>query len=99
MSLKHKGKILSDITKKKISESMKEEGNPFYGKRHNLDSFKTCKTTLQIDIKTNEVISKFRSSMEAERETGIKKIYRVCNGTRKSAGGYKWIYEEDYKSV
>jgi hypothetical protein len=37
--------------------------------------------------------------MEAERETGIKKIYRVCNGNRKSAGGYKWIYEEDYKSV
>jgi hypothetical protein len=99
MSLKHKGKILSDITKKKISESMKEEGNPFYGKKHNLDSFKTCRVTLQIDIKTNEVISKFRSSMEAERETGIKKIYRVCNGNRKSAGGYKWIYEEDYKSV
>jgi hypothetical protein len=99
MSLKHKGKILSDTTKKKISIAKTGDGNAFYGKKHNLDSFKTCKTTLQIDIKTNEVISKFRSSMEAERETGIKKIYRVCNGNRKSAGGYKWIYEEDYKSV
>jgi hypothetical protein len=99
ISKSHKGKKLSDKTKKKLSDSMKGEGNPFYGKKHNLDSFKTCKTTLQIDIKTNEVISKFKSSMEAERETGIKMIYRVCNGTRKSAGGYKWIYEGDYKSV
>ena len=28
-----------------------------------------------------------------------KETKRVCNGSRKSAGGYKWIYEEDYKSV
>jgi hypothetical protein len=38
---------------------MKEEGNPFYGEKHNLDSFKTCRVTLQIDMKTNQVISKF----------------------------------------
>jgi hypothetical protein len=99
ISMSHIGKKMSEDTKNKISNSKKGEGNAFYGKKHNLDSFKTCKVTLQIDIKTNEVISKFRSSMEAERKTGIKKIYRVCNGTRKSAGGYKWIYEEDYKSV
>lgn len=95
ISKSHKGKKLSDKTKKKLSDSMKGEGNPFYGKKHNLDSFKTCKVTLQIDIETGKVISMFNSVTEAERETGIKHIYRVCNGVRKSAGGYKWIYEED----
>ena len=59
------------------------------------DSFKTCKVTLQIDIETNEIINRFKSSTEAERITGIR-CYRVCNGTRKSAGGFKWVYEEDY---
>ena len=77
-----------------ISNAKKGEGNAFYGKKHNLDSFKTCKVTLQIDVETGKVISRFNSVTEAERETGIKHIYRVCNGSRKSAGGFKWIYED-----
>ncbi len=95
MSNLHIGKKLSEETKNKISIAKTGEGNAFYGKKHNLDSFKTCKVTLQIDMVTNKIINRFKSSTEAERITGIR-CYRVCNGSRKSAGGFKWVYEEDY---
>lgn len=29
---------------------------------------------------------------EAQRKTGIRNIYTVCNGNRKTAGGYIWKY-------
>jgi hypothetical protein len=67
ISISHIGKKLSDETKNKISNSMKGDSNPFYGKKHNLDSFKNCKVTLQIDIETEKIISRFNSVTERTR--------------------------------
>lgn len=45
--------------------------------------------------KTGELLNKYYGSLEAERETGVcfQNIIKVCNGDRKTAGGYIWRYE------
>lgn len=42
-------------------------------------------------IELNKV---FQSAEEAKRETGAAKVSEVCNGKRKSSGGYTWKYVE-----
>ena len=41
----------------------------------------------------DEFVAEFKSAMDAERQTGIHQIHRVCRNERKSAGGYKWKYK------
>ena len=54
------------------------------------------KTVLQFDKKGN-FIKEYPSMREAERQTGIQGIDKVCAGVkyRKTAGGYVWRYKED----
>jgi hypothetical protein len=54
-----------------------------------------CKAVLQIDRFTDKVIQEWQSSMEAQSNLGIchSNILKVCNGKRKTAGGFKWIYK------
>lgn len=42
--------------------------------------------------KNGEFIKTYNSVAEAEKVSGITHIYDVCNGKRKTAGGYQWIY-------
>ena len=44
----------------------------------------------------NEILHFYPSTMEAERETGIKRtaIGACCRGTARTAGGFKWKYVE-----
>lgn len=53
-----------------------------------------CKSVLQIDKDTKEVIAQFASIIEAERQTGIALscISHCCNGkkNRETAGGFMW---------
>lgn len=51
------------------------------------------KAVAQLDLKTGEIIKVYSSIKEAERSLNISKhISAVCNGKRKSAGGYGWKY-------
>jgi hypothetical protein len=50
------------------------------------------KIILQLDLQNN-VIQKFESAAEAERQLNIKGIRNVCCGKSKTAGGFKWKYE------
>lgn len=57
------------------------------------------KAILQVDIKTNKIINKWDSAIEAAEHINPDKIkstiigiHRVCQNKRKSAYGYKWIY-------
>lgn len=43
-----------------------------------------------------EFIQEFESVSSAERSTNAKNISNACKGRQKTAGGYKWIYKEDY---
>lgn len=51
-------------------------------------------SVVQLD-KNDEVIATYRSLHEAKRQTGVNesKICEVAKGRRKTAGGYKWRYE------
>lgn len=43
------------------------------------------------DLEGN-LLKTFQSIEEAKKETGVIKIGEVCNGKRKTAGGYKWKF-------
>lgn len=49
----------------------------------------------QICLRTGASLASFESLHEAGRVTGIQwqNIWKVCNGQRKSAGGYSWVYQ------
>lgn len=52
------------------------------------------KKVMQIDPKTNEILNTYNSASDAARLNGLNhsKISRVCNGYRKTTGGYRWEY-------
>lgn len=54
------------------------------------------KAVLQLNPFTKEVIAEFESARDAERLTRaiFSKICLVCNGKRKTAGGFSWKYKE-----
>lgn len=54
---------------------------------------RNTKPVLQLSL-DGSVIAEFKSTMEAERQTGIKSIRGVCGGERKTAGGYVWKYKQ-----
>lgn len=51
------------------------------------------KAVYQFDKDMN-LINEFDSVSDAQEQTGIGHISSVCNGHRKSAGGYKWMFKE-----
>lgn len=59
---------------------------------------KAAKSVIQFD-KTHNIIKIYPSVMEAHRKTGIPQcsISLVCRNKLKSAGGYLWKFEKDYK--
>lgn len=46
--------------------------------------------------KDMNLINEFDSVSNAQEQTGIGHISSACNGSRKFAGGYKWMFKEDY---
>lgn len=56
------------------------------------------KPAIQIDFDGN-VIRHYESVNMAAIDTGIGagSIWNCCNGKRKLAGGYKWMYKKDYE--
>jgi group I intron endonuclease len=88
------------------------ENNPFYGKKHTEEARKKmseakkgrtgeqCPNSISIVqlTKTGSFIKEFGSMQEAQRETGIwaSNIQKCCSGKLKTAGGFKWMYADDY---
>ena len=56
---------------------------------------KSPRKGLQIEIKSGNILKKYKSTYDAGKILGIdyKKIYRVCTGERKSYKGYYWRFE------
>lgn len=63
-------------------------------------SLKMNREVVQL-TKDSEFIRFWDGAYEVSRHLDINKsdIVRVCNGKRKSTGGYKWMYKDDYKAV
>ncbi len=59
---------------------------------------KYCIEVIQMN-KRGEYYNHFKSIKEASSQTKVAEtnISLVCKGKRKSAGGYKWMYKEDYE--
>lgn len=64
-------------------------------KLRNIEKKKTSKKIVQLSL-SDEFIKEWGGIAEAERETGSKGISAVCKGRRNIAGGFKWMYAEDY---
>lgn len=58
-----------------------------------------AKPVVQLDLITLEIINTFKSASEATKLTKIYSISEVCTGNRNKAGGYKWMYKEDYDKI
>jgi predicted transcriptional regulator len=55
------------------------------------------KRVVQLSL-TDEFLNEWKSLTEANfsLDIGINRICAVCKGKSKTAGGYKWMYKEDY---
>ena len=59
------------------------------------------KVVYQLNKDTLEIIQEFNSIILASESTGVKSrsINRVCRHGCNTAGGYSWIYKEEYHSI
>ena len=99
------GKHHTEETRKKLSDAHKGKTAWNKGKKHSEETRKKIsekhingkksKLVLQIDKTTNEVIAEFPSTMEVERQLGIRasNISKCCKGKQKTCGGFKWQYK------
>ena len=79
------------------------ENNPNYGNHklagENNPNYGNCKSVIQLSL-DNQFIKKYRNAKEVEVNTGIfaTQIHSVCihKPHYNSAGGFKWLYEEEY---
>lgn len=95
------GKHFSEETKLKMSLSHYGSKNQFYGKHHTEESLsKMRQKIIQLD-KNGNFIKKFNSLTEAQNITGIslRHISDVCHGRHKTAGGYKWIFDNNNNNL
>jgi len=112
MSESHKGKRLSEETRKKMSEAQKGEKSHNYGKHFSKETCKrigdskrgekspVAKQVVQL-TKDGEFVDSFCSATCAAQtlNTFGTSITACCRGERKTAGGFRWVYKEDYEVI
>ena len=62
---------------------------------------KFTREVYQLNKDTLEIINEFKSIAEASKETNIlgTTINRNCRHKSNSAGGYSWIYKDEYEAI
>ena len=65
-------------------------------KKSNTNNTKLSNIIIQLDKDTNDIIAEFPSAREVERQYGynIASLSLCCNGKRKTAYGYKWVFKK-----
>jgi group I intron endonuclease len=97
-----KGLKLSNNTKIKISNSLKGKNNPMFGKTHSeetknkISKFRS-KSIIQLDL-NGSFIKLWESAKKAGQTLGVysNNINSCCRKIKYSAGGYIWIYENEF---
>ena len=88
------GKHHTEETRKKMSQSRK---GMKLSKEHSMHIAEAKKKqVIQLSLEDERFIKEWDSVKSAMISLNIKHIDGVCRGERKSAGGYKWVYKEDY---
>ena len=61
-----------------------------------ISNWASLKSVCQLDIITGNIINIFNTMRDAVAETGVAQdsIKKCCDGKRKSAGGFKWVYAD-----
>lgn len=99
---KHKmfGKHLPKEWREKVCKPLKEyyktHQNPMLGKTGKLSA--SSKPIVQLTL-DGEYIREWDATSDAKRELGIENITYVLHGKRKQAGGYKWVFKDNYKKI
>jgi hypothetical protein len=59
------------------------------------------KPVIQLDKKTREPLKTFVSTKEADKAVGVSEgcVAKAAGGFTHTSGGYRWVYEEDYKKI
>ncbi len=100
----HKGMRHTQESREKMSKSRTGENNPLYGKHHSEETrrkisesrmgeknpkYRTAKKVYCVELNIE-----FVNAKDAELKIGVCRgsINRAANGTRKTAGGYRWEY-------
>lgn len=89
------GKQHSEETRRILSEKAKERYQ-LYGPNKNLHTRHIVQLTMN-----GEFIAEYSSIKIASESTGVNKgnISNCCRGWYKSAGGYIWMYKEDWEEI
>jgi len=101
----NKGKTFSDEYKNKLSETHKGlnsgEKHGLYGKHHSEETKKKISEQLTLKIVQlsldDKVIKIWESIKEAQEMLKIGNISSCCRNKRKTTGGYKWKYLDEYE--
>lgn len=103
------GKPRSKETREKISKALKGKESPNKGKKFSEEHKRKIseanrgrklseehKRKISKPVRCIETDIVYESAVQAEKDTGIscKKISLVCNGKRKTTGGYNWEFVE-----
>ena len=91
-------KMKKSFTKDRIEKLRKMssgKNNPMYGKRLPEEILEKRRVSVIQLSKEGNMIKKFKSIIEASRETGVRSsgICSCCKGVYKSSGGFVWRYE------
>lgn len=92
----HKNEIKDDNRASNIEwVTVKENDN--YGTRNERMAQSKKKKPIAQFLKTGEKINIFAGVKDAMKKTGVNRncIREVCQGRRKTAGGYRWAYIEE----
>ena len=95
----NKNKVLHEDTKELMSSVRSGERHPMFGKHHQDDAKELLKEANRKEVQQwskdgTQLISTFESVDEAAKNTGAytEHISKVCNGRRKTAGGFHWKF-------
>lgn len=94
-------KICADTVREYLKKGMKS-GLCNYDTKEQLKICGNLTSKLKICIQLSLngfYIKEWESIIKAEKELNIKNISSCCRGRRKTAGGYKWMYKEDYDKL